>query len=239
MVDRTELIIPLSFWYCRNNNNKIFNAEQFFEKYPDIQIIRFLLQEPCQINDVSVLQKMMNDLENISQQYYIERDLFYGVMHFLPVRESIFANEIKIISDRINVLMCHNPIIHMDQYTINGYETYDGNVTLDYVDYSEWRKEWFGKESMTYDEFSTEFENSASSNWNKIDVFGEELYEIYENEQIQDLNRKNNCKKLFELPYSKSFLIYTLKFAWGSLHESVRYSNHLCEIMKKKINESQ
>ena len=73
---------------------------------------------------------------------------------------------------------------------------------------------WNKKESMTYDEFSTEFENSASSNWNKMDVFGEELYEIYGDTQLQELNRKNNCRKLFELPYSKSFLIHTLKYSW-------------------------
>lgn len=234
----TTLIIPLKCWF---NEPKQFDDADYLKRHPEVTQCLSMVDKLDSINDVQVLVKLLTDLEEMSAEYYRERDNFYGTIVFTQ-RESCFENEITKINDRINVLNNYDLVIEVEKYTINGYETYSGKNEMKYSDFLECKNEWYRKESMTYDEFAEEFERTACTDWNKIDEFGESFggywkypEGTYERENAYDLTRKRNCQKLFELPYSKSFLIYTTILGCGNRMESVRYSNHLCEIMKKKL----
>ena len=96
---------------------------------------------------------------------------------------------------------------------------------------------------MPYDEFVVEFNQTACTDWNKIDEYGNSYGGYwtypkgsYEGDNAFFLTRQKNCQKLYQLPYSKSFLLHTIVIGCRNRMESVRYSNHLCEMFKKKLN---
>ena len=95
---------------------------------------------------------------------------------------------------------------------------------------------------MNDEEFTERFEKNACSDWNKQDKYGESYVGYWNSSEdsylfknAYNLTREDNLKSLLELPYPREFILETITIGCNNRLESVRYSNFLCEWMKRKI----
>ena len=95
---------------------------------------------------------------------------------------------------------------------------------------------------MSDNEFIERFEKIACSDWSKQDKYGESYggfwkysEDSYEFKNAYTLSREDNLKSLLKLPYPREFILETINIGCNNRLESVRYSNFLCEWMKRKI----
>jgi hypothetical protein len=95
---------------------------------------------------------------------------------------------------------------------------------------------------MSDNEFTERFEKIACSDWSNQDKYGESYggfwkysEDSYEFKNAYTLSREDNLKSLLKLPYPREFILETINIGCNNRLESVRYSNFLCEWMKRKI----
>jgi hypothetical protein len=109
------------------------------------------------------------------------------------------------------------------------------------ADFIELKKMYENNKPMTFDEFKIEFEKDACTEWSKMDEHGECFGGFWKSNEpeIRDnaytLSGENNCKKLYELPYSHKLKLWTVNYGCRTRLESVRYSNFLCHWIEWKI----
>ena len=136
--------------------------------------------------------------------------------------------------------------LHMDSNEVaNGYKLY--NITNDEAilrrsTYNDLVKKWLNNKQYTEDEFYTEYDNLACSDWSKQDEYGDCFGgywdypdDSYEKKNAWDLTRKANGNALYKLPFPKEVLLETIKIGCGNRMECVRYSNFLCEWVRRKM----
>lgn len=97
---------------------------------------------------------------------------------------------------------------------------------------------------MTKEEFLEQYEDKACSDWSKMDEHGTSYGGFwwfpegsYEYENAYKLSREKSGLCLWSLPYPKRFLLETIDIGCLNRMESVRYSNFVCEWMKRKIEQ--
>ena len=82
---------------------------------------------------------------------------------------------------------------------------------------------------LLYNEFYKEFERLVCT----------ELYKMNELGEISDMDwnttGNSNCRKLYELPYPKKLLLKTILIGCQDRKECIRYSNFICEFIKRKL----
>lgn len=134
------------------------------------------------------------------------------------------------------------PITMDHKEEINGFKLYSYHTdVLSYDIYKELLKLSKLTKLWTYEEFEKEMRNNCCTDWYKQDIHGE-CYGGYwkypkESEEYKnawELSFKSACKSMWELPYPKEMLIYTIKLGCSNRMESVRYSNFLCEWVIRK-----
>lgn len=136
-----------------------------------------------------------------------------------------------------------------EEEEVNGYKLYSikmGNNIFDEDGFEVLLELWNDDNEMTKDVFISEFEEVACHDWSKMDRNGEPFGGFwkypegsYERDNACELSRKDNCNALFELPYPKKFVLKTVEIGCRTRLESVRYTNCLCEWMKRKIAKMQ
>lgn len=85
-------------------------------------------------------------------------------------------------------------------------------------------------------------ETNCCTDWNRINEHGDPFRGYYEypdnsDEYINayDLTREKNFNCLLELPYPYEIIKYTINWGCNNRNESVRYSNFVCEWIKRKM----
>lgn len=149
-----------------------------------------------------------------------------------------FNDLFKNVSDRIsevNNIGYNKTIIHLSEdEKINNYNLYNCNYNLfDQINFLELCELWNSSKNYTWEEFYKIYDEKACSEWNEIDENGNSIYsDIF---GYWDTTRKRNGELLYNLPYSKDFILKTIDIGCNTLNESVRFSNFLCIFMERKI----
>jgi len=129
---------------------------------------------------------------------------------------------------------------------INGYKLYDikGRQLMNWRTYESFKKIWEEEKCTTYEEFKAEFTQIACTDWYKQDRHGECFGGFWkypegspEKENAFQLSFDDNCLGLFELPYPKAAILYTVTLGCSNRMESVRYSNFICEWFTRKTKQ--
>lgn len=225
-----------------NTNNNIIND------YPEIGYIRNNLSTINEIEDEYTLTKLFNQIQDL-QTYYLGKTnptaLDSGSYEWRP-----FSEELWLVRQRMEQVSatgyCNDAtkIIMTQDDEVNGYKLYniDDNIFTEPY-FNSLEKIWNENNNMTFEEFYEKYDDEACSDWSKQDEHGECYGGFwkypkgsYEYENAYDLTRKKNGEKLYELPYPKEFLLHTIKLGCNNRQESVRWSNYICEWMKRKID---
>jgi len=139
-----------------------------------------------------------------------------------------------------------SPVILKKEQIINRYNLYD--TTGDWFNIFELNflfKLFNDKKVYTFTEFYNEFDQSACTEWNKMNKNGEYYVSDSDFDDNVEINylltswenkRRTNAKALFALPYSHKLLLYTVNYGCNTGNESVKYSNCMCYWIEQKIN---
>ena len=145
-----------------------------------------------------------------------------------------------------------NPITMCENEEINGYKLYDiEKVIIMSFEMFEKLAKLFNNTSNSNSSSSQEPETrrnfyewydhgGACSDWGKMDRHGSCFGGFWEypegsneKENAFRLSWEDNFQGLWELPYPKELIKETVDIGCGNRHESVRYSNFLCEWVKR------
>lgn len=216
-----------------NTKKKEQTIEEFILSHHNGHEIINNINNMTNITDINILSNLK--VQIIEMKHLYRRDVL-GVIHCYSFRPD---EDILFISDRIDLLTKsdYDPKITFDRDEVNGYKL-NKSFTVGYDIFIEWKKIWDDKEEMTYEKFKDEFNGTACSDWAKMDKYGE-CYggywkypdDSYEKENAWELSHEENCKALFDLPYPKRFILYTIDIGCSNRQESVPYTNLLCEYM--------
>ena len=137
-----------------------------------------------------------------------------------------------------------NKIIMSENEKVNGYKLYNLNDELfDYETFKKFSILFVDNNTIPHDEFIEWLDDNCCSDWNKQDRYGECFGGFwkypeysYEKENAYELSRKDNFEALCELPYPREAIKLTIDIGCGNRMESVRYSNFICEWVKRKMD---
>lgn len=135
-----------------------------------------------------------------------------------------------------------------DTESTNGYKLLTiengGTCFMNRTQYENFAKWWVENPQYTQTKFLDTYDAMACREWGMIDPNGEK-YAVYyrypegseEAETILSLNKKANGIALWILPYPKQVILETIKYSVNDIQKSVRYSNFLCEWVKRKMKQ--
>lgn len=199
--------------------------------------------------NLNLLLDIQTQLYDLEEEFItLTRQIYHGVDIYPPHRPLLyFMNEIReIISEKspnfykISIIMSKTEIV-------NGYNLYDLNEKngkiFDYQHFTKLTELFHTKNTMNKAQFMTKYWNDTCSDWAKQDECGEcfagywkypEDSEEYKNRF--HLTKTANGEALYKLPYSHALIFETIEIGCGNRQESVRYTNFLCEVIKRKLD---
>jgi hypothetical protein len=139
------------------------------------------------------------------------------------------------------------PVSLSEDEKVNGYQLLNLNEEYGkpfywYNDFQNMENHYNTPNTMTKEEFMEKYDEEACSEWSKMDENGECYGGFYnypkdsdEYKNAYDLTRKANGEALYNLPYSHALIFETIRIGCNSLQESVKYSNTICEYVKRKL----
>lgn len=267
----TENFVPLGFWFNKPPPKLMSPEERFdflLETDPEFESsfsnITWFLYPVC-MNTISIsadgILKIEDDQVNKQNTYNIYKDIDY--------MESAYEKQLRKES-RCNMTI-YPPIIYLKDYyemiydtlvqrdktgyyddlildtneVVNGYELYKKTKLpiMRKKEYDEFQKLWEINDPYTPEEFASEFDEIACSEWNKVGRDGEYFVKFWKYPEGSDektnawsLTRDDNCQGLWELPYPKSVILKAIKYACDitGMFESVKCINFICEWIKRK-----
>lgn len=99
------------------------------------------------------------------------------------------------------------------------------------------------KNTMNKKEFLEKYNTTACIDWSKQNENGEYYSELwkypegsYERKHALDISRNTNGEALWNLPYSHSLIFETMNYGCNTGQESVRFTNFMCEYVKRKLD---
>ncbi len=231
-------IPPEPFWFCKTVAD--IGLENMIDIFPEIDELRRLQNNTTDIEQL----KRFNELLSGLQRWCCRGDVL--LPNIIP---RIFSQEIENVNNKIFKLSkklsktnFYDQLIMKKEDEINGYKLYDTIAPIVYEDeFRGWLVVWNDTTYITKENFLEIYDKTADTDWSKQDEYGISYggywkypTDSYELKNAYDLSRKRNCKCLWKLPYPKHFVLKTIDL--GSI-ENVRYSNFLCEWMKRKIEQ--
>lgn len=127
---------------------------------------------------------------------------------------------------------------------VNGYHLWtvtDNANIMSYEDFLEYRK--ISDKYISDEEFLEWLYDNCCSDWAKQDRHGECYGGFWqypegseERKNAWTLSKEDNFKGLCQLPYPRELIKETIKMGCATREESVRYSNFICEWIKRKAN---
>jgi hypothetical protein len=221
----------------RNN----INPDDVINSYPNINIIRNGMNNLESLN----YEELINIKDKLYelQEYYMEKMSLRS--YFYLYNKKPFEKDIINVNDYIDSCdqLYNQKLEIFESEEINGYKLYNTKVNvMSYDFFKELIILWNKDVEYTYDEFYEKYDSMACSDWSKQDRHGESFGGFwtypdgtYEKNNAYNLSRDDNCKGLWELPYPKEIILKTIEMGCSNRMESVRYSNFLCEWIKRKM----
>jgi hypothetical protein len=128
---------------------------------------------------------------------------------------------------------------------VNGYSLY--NCEKPIIPYSEFVKvtDMFQDQTeLSYEEFKEIFHQKVCVDWERMDEHGN-CYQGFwkyphhsmEYDLAGELTMDSNCRKLYALPFSKPFLLWTIDVGCSTRMECVRFSNFLGVWFTRKLDQ--
>jgi len=250
----TLKIIP-EFWFCKpqpvltveEKLNKLCEDPEIKKRFDKLICCLVLSQSdnPVQIFGYGTeIWKIYDDIDYIENEHANKygRPVCYPPRYFM-----------KGFYDMANYLCRkfdgdYEQELHMSENeTVNGYKLYNtqnGKSILRRQDYEKCVEMWKNNKQYTHEEFMQLYDEGACSDWAKIDAHGESYggYWKYPDgspgkQNAWHLTRKENGEALWNLPYPKEVIFETIEIGCGNRMESVRYTNFLCEWIKRKMEQ--
>jgi hypothetical protein len=205
------------------------------------------INDPSDIGKIELLEDIIDDIYTIRQQYFDNCGVLMVISPKL-IGDDVISNIRNII--RNAEIKCgdiynldQNLISMFDSEKVNGYYLYNvckTNMVMTRERYNQ-LSELYDDNSMTDIEFKEWFTKSACTDWYKQQpdgtCFGGFWDYPKESEEYNDaflLTGQHNVDELLKLPFSRKLLCETIRIGCGNRHESVRYSNFICEWVKRK-----
>jgi hypothetical protein len=126
---------------------------------------------------------------------------------------------------------------------VNGYSLY--NIAYDYFSYDEFEKimkTWDDATEIDYETFHEWMSDEACTEWYKMDDHGDSYVGFWkfpegskEKKNAWQMTFDKNVKCLYDLPFGKSFLKWTINYGCSSGGESVRFSNAMGVWFTRKL----
>lgn len=230
--------IPLTFYFNQNNGRGVHMPINYDEINEDNKKINLL--------NLDELIKLTEIYSELAHKYirctYGWFDLDMGVFGGLP-KITPYENILQRINAKIESFYpkYKEKILFKDTEYANGYQLFNcKNNIFVLADFIELKTLFENNKPMTYEEFKIEFDDIACTEWRKMDEHGKSFAGLWcsddlEEFQAGDLSYENNCRKLYELPYSSKLKLWTVSYGCRNRLESVRYSNFLCNWIQWKI----
>jgi hypothetical protein len=180
--------------------------------------------------------KSGTDIEKKFQELYaIEKCIDY--LCLAPINNAAWTNllykgldESLRLYNMDNYYDNDNIIFMKESDIINDYQLYPSSKPfLRQTEFYELVELWNTNKKYTYDEFYSLYDSTACHDWYKIDKNGDSV-------NYSEQNRTNSGDLLWKLPYPKQVVLKTIEIGCGPRLESVRFSNFLCEWIKRKMD---
>jgi hypothetical protein len=223
--------------FLDNSENKSLNEE-----------ITEFISNP--IIDETIIKKTIEKLIKLQTNRIIYDRMQGSYFEYMGYMKRPYSGDI----DYLNKLLIDNfyekydkEIIMYETEEVNGYKLYNCENNLLSVNYFNQMKElWFNNEENKkydeYEDFEKWFTDNTCSDWAKQDEHGncfggfwDYPEGTYEKENAWDLTLKANSRALYDLPYPRAVIVETVSIGCSNRMESVRYSNFICEWVKRKI----
>lgn len=233
LTEMTPIKFPFRFTKNKDRND-IINS------FANIEFIRSEFNVLNTINDIDRLIILANEMNMLHDFVMREETILYTPVNLFECDYKKIENQCKNICP---IYYTNVPQIKDTEF-INGYQLYDCVTLFPYYMYYSWLRLW-NKNDANLEEttFLELYYNTACTRWSKMDSNGNNFgcfWDLpkYTNEykNAYFLTREKNGKLLWNLPFPKYFILETVNIGCNNLMDSVRYSNFLCEWMKRKIN---
>jgi hypothetical protein len=218
--------------------------ECYIESQPEEQIKTFVKKRDKILDNFNNIIKNGN-LEDTDCLYKSidmlyeanDGDRGFGVIH------DVFSKDIEYMMDIIEQVEknlgypYHKDFVKFDEEEINGYKMY--KIEKNLMDRLLFKSlsALYDDDTMTDEEFGIWFFSNICSEWGKQQPNGEFFGGFYDDETCEnawDLTRQQNLDELIKLPYSRKLICKTIKIGCNNRMESVRYTNFMCEWIKRK-----
>lgn len=243
----TFYFISKMFSFCQPVIRQISdNKQKVLDNYPKYGwlIEKLGKLESLNYNEVCELFEVLCDFQN----YYCKS------MHFFMVGRRPYDGDIdKVVQRKKELVIQNNPSakkyyelpsnITTKEETVNGYKLYDIIDVGEFMDYEMFmklRKHMKAVKTVTKEDFYEWYSEFACSDWAKMDRDGEPFGSSFWKDGVDkayDLTRDDNFEGLWELPYPKELIKETIFIGCGNRRECVRYSNFICEFIKRAAEE--
>ena len=214
-----------------------------------VQLIHHAIMSILVTDDHIKLLELYSNLN----RHLLELSSRYKYSRYILGRNGIAIKQITSIEKSIELIIRklketgHSYFQNLDiseNETVNGYNLFNISVDqlIDYFDFKEIKEQWIHDKEYSKSDFIDECHTIACTDWSKMDEFGNSFggywdYPIgtYERDHAYNLTKERNFEKLWELPYPKSVIIKTIELGCSNRMECVRYSNFVCEWIKRKM----
>lgn len=238
--DDQTIFVPLQFLFTQSQIPSYKPMFDYAEIENDIDIDSI---DNIEFDELSELFKKYSELSHKFIYNTTSRcDLDLGVYGF--PRTTLYDDILNVINKKLNTFYpkYNEIIIFKDTEKVNGYQLYNCKTNLFTItDFFYFKKTIEEDKGMTFNEFEIEFEKITCSEWHKMDEHGESYGGFWQSDddnirdRAGDLSFENNCKKLYELPYSNKLKLWTIEYGCSTRQESVRYSNFICNWIQWKM----
>jgi len=245
-----ELTVPLQFWFDTSKLQQRLSPEERIQKLcNDDNEFKTLYNRVlyCYHSTINTQYKKISDIyDDIDylEMKYSRQVLGNCVVYPKPIYMQDFYDFADGLCKRYDSKYETELYISKEE-SINGYNLYDTKTKiLRRKDYDILVKDWNKNKQYTQKGFLKLYNKKACTEWSKMDEHGNHyqgyyLYPegSYERENAYSLTRKANGLALWKLPYPKKVILKSIDYGCGSHKESVRFSNYICEWIKRKMEQ--
>lgn len=227
---------------------KPFDPDAYLSAYPNYHENMAKIETLSSINNLDSLIELKKYFMDLQRDYLIADPIGRSMLGFGAYRSYplAFDHIIKLLDDRINEFASDSfkkPISFLEGEKVCGYsvDKYT-KINFPYENYLKFKEIWNDETEMSFEDFYAAFKDTCCTDWYKMDRYGNCFggYWEYpdnseEKENAYELSGQDNCRALYELPYPKKFILYTIRLGCGSRLECVPFSVYVCEWMRRKI----
>ena len=191
-----------------------------------------------ELKDLEKLYKSIYLLQAASDEYYRCSGIYYP--------KNILSDDIKYINTIIMTTELqlgdnfNKDFIKMNELEeVNGYKLYNLDKNLMNRQTFNNLSKLDNDQTMTDKEFKEWFDENACTDWNKQQPNGEYFGGFWNDKSCSNasvLTRQHNFDELIKLPYSRKLICETIDIGCCNRIESVRFTNYVCEWIKRKKN---